>query len=1043
MSTSTVTNPERLRFNRRLLFPGGQGALGLEVPAAGDPEIVAALRRNDPFPERDVVLGTVELKGDGGRDFAFSAGDSKVTFKGSGSAFAGLGVYGDPGAALAALRFEDSIERGLRLETETGQRFLLLQWGYDATAAAKGSLALGYGANATFGVDARSEGVFAVLRRIRVDAPALHALETAVSNWRLPRQVESPEDLEPGTWIIAEVDGGIGLTLGTRFGYDFNWSRETALGGLKEDIGLRLQLGVNAALGLEASGKYAVVVSRPSEAQKVRLQVLKQRKKGLSFAFNAAAEVRADFSNLPPGADDFVKAVFDVHGAQIIDDLHAIEKWTDPDTKLSGPLAGLSVDYAKKLLADITGMQDLDARFDEARGRVVELLKVWDNLPHRISTVVYKLVEQNRSEELGIVRALCAAIAEGSTAKLQSLIGGELRKAEFFSTPAGRFLESIATEGVMSLLTQSAELQRVRPAAEAAAKLLDPAGLERTLRGLQSALLERLDLDRFADPAKIPDAQSLDAWMKLKISEFLGRPVDSNQQIQEARAAISTLLAKRGQFYQKAKAALTRPYEARFAAAYSKATADSALIDAEFEFDRDSEAAGRLLGAALRGDFNALFTTESPAVQLNQAVLSHGITRVSHVEISLPKYDRTADHLNEALARVEAVQDGERLLVYDLEAGDTVVERNRRNSRLAVAAHLDAAKGTGVRIHNKEAFTYSYSFRQAVRNMKSSHLRHQVRPYLEQYFGSLFSAEAPIGVWISDLDKQIDRIEFNGTDNFGHTLLALELSLPAAAAASWLNAPRDKKARQYQEMSCRIQAALKRVTSFYYFDDPAKYRDLGAAAPLLVYAAILPVARNSLLHWNYEDREILRQMILDQRTLDALARSLQRAHDALVDAGFARDAGSYEEGQLSAFCRSAMNGPGNALLRSLLFVEAEIIKQAHSAGLAVAEFREDGWRDPGSAVKALADFGSAITDAFNRKVSGVYGGGALRPLGTMLFVEAAGAFSGGAAVKPAALFELTVVKQKAGFELSRFVDPREPQAPGREDVVIQERLVAV
>ena len=135
---------------------------------------------------------------------------------------------------------------------------------------------------------------------------------------------------------------------------------------------------------------------------------------------------------------------------------------------------------------------------------------------------------------------------------------------------------------------------------------------------------------------------------------------------------------------------------------------------------------------------------------------------------------------------------------------------------------------------------------------------------------------------------------------------------------------------------------------------------------------------------------------------------------------------------------------GDTLLHSLLFVEAEIIAQAHKAGLAIAKFREEGWKDPQQAVKALADFGSAVTDAFNKKVSGVYGGGALRPLGTMPFVEAAGAFSRDAAsAKPAALFELTVVRQTAGFDLAKFVDPAEPQAPPREDIVIQERLVAV
>ena len=209
MSTSTATGPQRLRFNRTLLFPGGQGAAGLEIPSAGDPEIIATLTRNLPFPDRDIALGAVELKADGGRDFAFGDG-APVSFKGSASAFAGLGIYRDPAAALGALKFEDRIERGLGLEAGDGRRFVLLQWGYDAAAAAKGAVALGYGAKATFGVDARNEGVFAVVREFSADMPALNALESAVLSWRLPRQIRAAGDLEPGTWIIAEVDGGIG-----------------------------------------------------------------------------------------------------------------------------------------------------------------------------------------------------------------------------------------------------------------------------------------------------------------------------------------------------------------------------------------------------------------------------------------------------------------------------------------------------------------------------------------------------------------------------------------------------------------------------------------------------------------------------------------------------------------------------------------------------------------------------------------------------------------------------------------------------------------
>ena len=94
--------------------------------------------------------------------------------------------------------------------------------------------------------------------------------------------------------------------------------------------------------------------------------------------------------------------------------------------------------------------------------------------------------------------------------------------------------------------------------------------------------------------------------------------------------------------------------------------------------------------------------------------------------------------------------------------------------------------------------------------------------------------------------------------------------------------------------------------------------------------------------------------------------------------------------------------------------------------------------DPEGAVEALAEFGAAITDAFNAKVKSIYGGGALRPLGTMVFIEAARAFLPPTAHPPtSALVELTVVKEDAAFDLASFLEGKHPAA---SDVVIQERL---
>ena len=72
-------------------------------------------------------------------------------------------------------------------------------------------------------------------------------MKKVATSWMLPKQVSKLDDLEPGTWLIAEVDGSIGASLGIKYGYDFNWVHEAKLMGLSGDIGLKLKLGVEAA----------------------------------------------------------------------------------------------------------------------------------------------------------------------------------------------------------------------------------------------------------------------------------------------------------------------------------------------------------------------------------------------------------------------------------------------------------------------------------------------------------------------------------------------------------------------------------------------------------------------------------------------------------------------------------------------------------------------------------------------------------------------------------------------------------------------------
>jgi hypothetical protein len=91
-------------------------------------------------------------------------------------------------------------------------------------------------------------------------------------------------------------------------------------------------------------------------------------------------------------------------------------------------------------------------------------------------------------------------------------------------------------------------------------------------------------------------------------------------------------------------------------------------------------------------------------------------------------------------------------------------------------------------------------------------------------------------------------------------------------------------------------------------------------------------------------------------------------------------------------------------------------------------------------VKALATFGSTLTEAFNAKITTTYGGGALRPLGTALFLEAAAALTPGLAARPTALLELIVLKGNATFALADYLNG---VAPPKKDILERQPIVNV
>jgi hypothetical protein len=283
----------------------------------------------------------------------------------------------------------------------------------------------------------------------------------------------------------------------------------------------------------------------------------------------------------------------------------------------------------------------------------------------------------------------------------------------------------------------------------------------------------------------------------------------------------------------------------------------------------------------------------------------------------------------------------------------------------------------------------------------------------------------------------------------------MELRYPITALAGWMQAPRQENTSEYRALSRAIQRSLRELIALYYFEDPEHYRPLVGAVPLLVYqnlpvSAQIRLSGNQLtldsgdgILWDWRDSEKLAAMAGHSSSRKGLEEERVRIERLLDDMGM--DSAAREYRGLSADALIALSLRDQALhnLESLLFVEEDVIRGAVDAGRKLAKFREEAPDRPGDAIAAFADFGSKLTASFNKRISGIYGGGALRALGPMVLVQASRALltvNEGNAPKPDALLTLSVLKKEIPFPPEGCPDN---PLPGADDLVTEQRLVTV
>jgi len=1016
----------------------------ITVSPVTDADVLDAIIHDRPFPTRPngrIEMGRIALEADPGKKIFFAAGEVSVSLSASAGIKTGMGVYDKAGDALSSLQLEQTPGLVLTADSKPDARYLVMLWGYKVSGSFSGSHPIGAIGSMSVSADADRDRLYAVLHRLNANTGARSTIADTVASWRLPRHVQQADDLKPGTWLIVEADGSLALKVAAQIGYDLNFVRQAKLLGVTHELGAKIDTGIKATIGYEVSGRYLIVVGRESESTIVRLQLFKQNNRGPSFGLNLTAGVTGQ-PNLPEKADEFVQSVFGVHGLQVVKDLQCLNQWTDPSKDLGYSVARLVNKTGLELLRNVTGI-DPATEFDLAHRLTTDVVNKWNALPGQAAAAIWGILGRADKEGAADFHLFLKDLADPDPKKRAAEIGKTLQDVTFGDTPRGQFLGAIAEDGLLLLGDRLDEVQKI---AAQVLEVLDGGIIAK----LQAFITEKLDLDQVLRAASQADFNALDEWLIKRLADFLDKEIDFKD-LEEIRNAIHLVIKKGQEIYGQAQKALSKRYSFDLAANYQKSTTQTALLDVNFDLS-EAGACSLLEDVLVRSNMDELLIRQVAGVTLNQAVLSHEVRRNGKAQVHMPFLDATTEHINDSLAKVSATEDAGRVLVYAVDASDTVTTANRYKSELSLLGSLRVRDGR-LEAAAADGQSASYQLLQVKKNMKLIDFEARVSPFIHEHFMDEFPDSGPsVQSFYMDLSRMAGSAVPGRAGNFGDVALSMHVALPGSVLAAWFQpkTPADLL-RDSMNLSRSLQARLKWLLPAYFFQELDNLRPNPSAAALLVWSAI-PISTSVELReggalqfntdhdvfWNYPDIDLRRAVAAGRQTMENLATIVDDARRRLVDAGDSAHAAFFAPGQIGSFPRMALSGAGDTLLQQLLFTESQMVTGAAKALTEIQAGLGEMAGAPARAIARLAEFGAALTETFNKNLTSVYGNDSLRAMSSILLAEASKTIDPALTATPMdALLSIIVLKTPRTFQLADFLSGR---MPPRDQIVLTQTL---
>ena len=1016
-------------FNLRKLVPAIVGEPILKLLGSTEHTAFAAIAANQPFPDQEIQIGGMKFGVDRAVMISPEAGVS-ATF-GIHSMDPIMGIYSSSDSLLDALRYRDADRIGLSVPIQPGQRLLVFRWDYAVSGSVSGTHPIGGVGSVRLGVQGAQGSSFSVICRVNKDEGARDAVTRTLKSLRLPRLIDSADDLVEGVVTIAEIEGSIAASVAATIGYDFNFLREVKGGGLQGDIGLKVVAGLQATVGFETSGRYLLAVERTGAAT-VRMQLFKLSHHGWNFGMNFSARVQGTVGVLPGQADDLVSAIFGTHALQVMKEL---EKWTDPNVPLSKLVVGLTEEHAAELI-------------NKAGVEVAELIKrlgAWRNLTGRIQAVLWKVIDgidkTQKNDLLNILEALATDDEEARRAIIVSL----LERADLLDSPIGAILEAAAEHGLLSLLDS---IDVVGDLAQSILTIFDGD----VLVNLKSYIEKALDLMAMLEN---PDPAGISDWLMGRLAAFLDSDLVAgrlnDEKLNELRKAAHTILMKRQDIYAKIREALEREYTFDLAVRIEKSTGKTALIDATFDTSKP-EAVEALRQAFRKANYDAVLLG-APGISANKAELSHGIKRTSLIEVQFPFYNTSKSSLTEAMAKVRAAEDCGRVLFYEVEASDTNIVKNRMVGQLWCSMAFSVRPGPGVRLGGSPKAALGYRRSLVAENATISDLQTLLGPFVDHYlFGKFGGASSSFETWLATVDDEVESVVGNGPNEFGDVLLSQEVTLPGAALLAWFEPRSKQRLREESNMiSRRLQRTFSRALHDSYFSDISKYENYNTAWPLLAWCAIQPSTSVKIVNgkpvedgkeviWDVFDESLISTMLRQDSTIIALSELVANARRRLLACGRNKTANFYGPDAVAKCLAEAESKSGKILFRSLMGAEADMITAFENSLAKASEAATTTGTNPAAAIGALAEATASLMRTFHARLRSVFETPALRSMSGLMLFEASTVLDPALTdTNPSAMLSLTVLKEERNYEHVKYLTG---ELPPVAEIALSERLVA-